>query len=168
MKSHPPIQIASTYPLPCQTKVFNVTDVLNTFGCLYTRQHSAGNLEALQWVIQYIEYLFPDAAIADGHVQDSGLCGSWYVCYQSRERGWPVAFRSLLSSIIMENGPVVHRSKTGFVATVARQLFMICAKSTSAFVTAEDKMGFHGEERRRRYVCLFCLGLICFGCIFTS
>jgi len=85
----------------------------------------------------------------------------------------------------MENGSVLHRSTIGFVASVARQLFVICvvlvrlhwndlllfgnitvtksekssakdgvslfsatncAKSTSAFVTADDEMQFHNEE----------------------
>ena len=74
--------------------------ILNPFGCFSSHRFSLADhhiavvtckpeniLPRNQRVIQYIyiEYLFAGAAFADGHVQDSGLCGWWYALEAENE-----------------------------------------------------------------------------------
>jgi len=76
------------------------------------------NLEALRQVIQYIEYLFCLC-----HLRRWACSGfrSLRLPVSSRRKRMRMTSRlspsrSLLSFIIMKNGPVLHRSITGFVA----------------------------------------------------
>ena len=61
------------------------------------------------------------------------------------QRSFASRFRSLLSPITMENVPVFHRSTTGYVASVARQLFVICYLETLLSLSR-----WHGRLRTLR------------------
>jgi len=101
--------------------------------------------------MQYVEYLFAGAAIADW-----GCPGFWsfqvLVRSRSSERGWPIGCHL--------SGRLFHLIATN------------CAKSTSAFVMAEDDCSYAAKNDVIG-TCVFALGsfVLCIAgarCVLTS
>jgi len=130
------------------------------------------NLESLQRVIQYIEYLFAGSAIADGHVQDSGLWGCWkmasrlnvtftvitFICHDGKRTSFAALDNWLFSlggEITIYDQRCLRTFALEWFGNIAvwkhfpsPRLCSVtnCAMGTSAFVTAKDDCDFTAKK----------------------